>query len=207
MADVFNDNLDSNLSLNGQFASLEPMQIDHVEGLNSAAQDGELWNLKVTTIPNDQGMSDYVQNALSQREKGIELPFVVRRRSDNKIVGTTRYYAISRKHHNLSIGYTWYSASAQNTPINTECKYMLLSNAFDKAKSISVAWHTYHGNTRSQEAILRLGAKFEGVLRNHMILPDGRIRHTHCFSMLDEEWALAKENLRQKLLDYGHLSL
>jgi RimJ/RimL family protein N-acetyltransferase len=199
---IFKENLSPELSLNGEFACLEPLELGHVDDLNEAAKDGDLMNLKVTSIPSEDGMFDYIQRALSLKEKGIQLPFVVRRNSDNKIVGTTRYYEINEQNRNLSIGYTWYSASAQNTPINTECKHMLLSNAFDQAACISVQWHTYHGNTRSQKAILRLGAKFEGVLRNHMILPDGRIRHTHCFSMLDEEWPLAKANLEAKLAQY-----
>ena len=199
---VFNENITPDLRLNGRFARLEPLELSHVDDLNEAAKDGELWNLDVTSVPSADGMLDYVQRALSLKEQGIQLPFVVRRNSDNKVVGTTRYYEINEQNRNLSIGYTWYSASAQNTPINTECKFMLLSNAFDKASCISVQWHTYHGNTRSQKAILRLGAKFEGVLRNHMILRDGRIRHTHCFSMLDEEWPSAKANLNEKLTRY-----
>ena len=101
---------------------------------------------------------------------------------------------------NCAIGYTWYSESAQRTGINTECKLMLLQHAFEEAACISVQWHTHHDNLRSQAAIKRLGATFEGVLRNHMILPDGRIRHTHCFSMLDEEWPASKAFLMQRLV-------
>lgn len=199
---IFSESLAPDLRLNGHFACLEPLELGHVDALNLAAEDGELWNLEVTSIPDADGMLAYVQRALHLKEQGTQMPFVIRRNSDKKIVGTTRYYQISEQNRNLSIGYTWYSASAQKTPINTECKFMLLSNAFDKASCVSVQWHTYHGNTRSQQAILRLGAKFEGVLRNHMILPDGRIRHTHCFSMLDEEWLLAKTNLEEKLGRY-----
>lgn len=202
LTNPFKDNLHAELSLKGDFASLEPLERHHVAELNLAASDGDLWLLKVTTVPTADTMLAYVDKALKNKEQGRELPFVIRRLSDNKIVGTTRYYAISNEHKNLSIGYTWYSASAQRTPINTECKFMLLRNAFDKAKCISVQWHTYHGNTRSQQAILRLGAKFEGVLRNHMILPDGRIRHTHCFSMLDSEWPDARNALVNKLSTY-----
>lgn len=201
----FKDALKVELSLKGDFASLEPLEHHHVAALNLAASDGELWALKVTTVPTADAMSDYVDKALTNREQGTELPFVIRRLSDSKIVGTTRYYAINHQHKNLSIGYTWYSVSAQRTPINTECKFMLLRNAFDKARCISVQWHTYHGNTRSQQAILRLGAKFEGVLRNHMILPDGRIRHTHCFSMLDSEWPEAAIALGSKLNSYRNV--
>lgn len=198
----FTDSLKPNLCLKGTYANLEPLELDHVNELNMAAEDGQLWRLSVTTVPTSDSMLAYVELALENKKQGKQLPFVIRRLSDNKIVGTTRYYDISQRNRNLSIGYTWYSESAQRTPINTECKFMLLQNAFDQADCISVQWHTYHGNERSQQAILRLGAKFEGVLRNHMILPDGRIRHTHCFSMIDTEWADAKVNLHNKLQRY-----
>lgn len=183
----FLDALPHQLTLTGEYASLEPMQLSHVSDLNEAAADGQLWHLSVTTVPDKRGMRDYVEHALRQRDSGNELPFVVRRLCDNRVVGSTRYYQIKPQHRNFSIGFTWYSESAQRTAINTECKLMLLQYAFEKAGCISVQWHTYHGNKRSQAALVRLGASVEGVLRNHMILADGRIRHTHCYSMLDQE--------------------
>jgi len=195
----FRDNLPHNLTLLGKHAALEPMTLSHVDDLNLAAADGALWNLKVTTVPTVESMITFVEHALRQRDKGHELPFVIRRLTDDRIVGTTRYYQIKPVNRNFSIGYTWYSESAQRTGVNTECKLLLLEHAFEKAGCISVQWHTHHENIRSQEAIKRLGAKFEGVLRNHMILPDGRIRHTHCFSMLDEEWPTSKTYLQQRL--------
>lgn len=197
--ETFQQKMSQDLMLKGDHAALEPMQLSHVVDLNSAASDGELWQLKVTTVPTEQGMQIYVEQALKQRTKGYQLPFVIRRLSDNKIVGTTRYYQISPTNRNCSIGYTWYSKSAQRTGINSECKLMLLEHAFEKAACISVQWHTHHENTRSQAAITRLGASFEGVLRNHMILADGRIRHTHCFSMLDTEWPASKAFLQSRL--------
>ncbi len=195
----FKDKLPHSLTLSGTHAVLEPMQLAHVVDLNIAANDGELWRLKVTRVPTEQGMQAYVEHALQQRDKGREFPFVIRRLSDKRIVGTTRYYQISSTNRNCSIGYTWYSKSAQRTGINSECKLMLLEHAFEQLSCISVQWHTHHENTRSQEAIRRLGASFEGVLRNHMILPDGRIRHTHCFSMLDTEWPSSKAHLEERL--------
>ncbi len=199
----FREALPKDLAFNGQHASLEPLQLPHIVDLNNAASDGELWNLKVTSVPDKLGMTAYVKKALENREEGSELPFVIRRASDQKIVGSTRYYFINSSNRNLSIGYTWYSASAQRTLINTECKHMLLQHAFEQAGAISVQWHTHHENTRSQAAIKRLGAKFEGILRNAQILPDGRIRHTHCFSMLDEEWPASKAFLEDRLTHYG----
>ena len=198
-AKQFRDSLPHDLSLVGEYAVLEPMELSHINDLNVAAADGELWNLKVTTVPNEQGMSAYVAHAIRQRDKGRELPFVIRRLSDKRIVGATRYYQINATNRNFSIGYTWLSESAQRTSINTECKLMLLQHAFEKASCISVQWHTHHQNTRSQAAIKRLGASLEGVLRNHMILADGRIRHTHCFSLLDTEWPASKAYLLERL--------
>lgn len=199
MDQKFAEALTHQLTLNGKHASLEPMQLSHVGDLNDAAADGELWRLSITSVPTEPNMLNYVEHALRRRDIGAELPFVVRRLSDNKVVGTTRYYQVKPEHRNLSIGYTWYSESAQRTAINTECKLMLLRHAFEEAACISVQWHTHHDNVRSQAAILRLGARFEGVLRNHMILVDGRIRHTHCFSMLDDEWPASKAYLTKRL--------
>lgn len=197
--DPFLIRLPETLTLSGEFTILEPLQFSHIESLNSAAADGELWKLEVTSVPRKEQMHDYVEQAIEQRSKGRELPFVIRRSVDNQVVGITRYYDISSVNRNLSIGYTWYAQSAQRTAINTECKLLLLTYAFEVLRCISVQWHTHHQNLRSQAAILRLGAKFEGVLRNHRILPDGRIRHTHCFSMLDTEWPESKAFLSNRL--------
>lgn len=193
----------SEVSFSGEHASLEPMQLEHVEDLNQAAADGDLPQLKFTTVPTPDSMLKVVEAAIAKRKQGTQMPFVIRRSSDQKIVGSTRYYFINPASRNVSIGYTWYSASAQRTMINTDCKLMLLQHAFEQAGAISVQWHTHHENTRSQAAIRRLGAKFEGVLRNAQILPDGRIRHTHCFSMLDHEWPAAKAFLEQRLRHYA----
>jgi len=191
------------LTLSGKYACLEPMQAEHSEALGLAAADGELWNLKFTGVPTIAGMPEMVEKAIEKRCAGTEFPFVVRRQSDQKIVGATRYYFLSQENRNLSIGYTWYAKSAQRTSINTECKLMLLRYAFEQLSCISVAWHTDNLNHNSQAAIQKLGAKFEGVLRNHKIMPDGRIRHTHCFSMLDTEWRESEEILEHRLNKYN----
>ena len=193
------DGLPHDLTLVGQHTALEPMSLQHVDALNDAAADGELWKLHFTSVPSADKMSDVVSEAIEQRKAGNQLPFVVRRVNDGRIVGATRYYYISPQNRNLSIGYTWYAASAQRTAINTECKLLMLTHAFEALGCISVQWHTHHDNVRSQTAIQRLGAKFEGVLRNHLIMPDGSIRHTHCFSMLDEEWPKSKAFLISRL--------
>ena len=199
----FIDGLSPTLQLEGKHVILEPLSIQHVASLGDAACDGKLWELNFTNVPRaDQNLlavEALVTHALKKRDTGLELPFVVRRVSDNKIVGTTRFYAIESQHRNLSIGYTWYAKSAQRTAINTECKFMMLRHAFEQLNCISVQWHIDHRNIASQKAVERLGAVKEGVLRNHKIMPDGSYRHTHCYSMLDTEWEPAKQFLLQSL--------
>ena len=199
MTQAFNNGLADTLTLTGKHAELQALSIEHIDALNHAAADGELWNLHYTNVPNPQQMPKVIADALDNQSEGKEFPFVVRRLSDAKIVGSTRYYFIEPAHRNLSIGYTWYAQSAQRTAINTECKLLLLQHAFENLKCISVQWHVDDQNTRSQAAVERLGAKFEGILRNHKIMRDGRYRHTHCYSMLDSEWPAAKTFLTERL--------
>ena len=195
----FRAGLPLDLTLVGQQVRLEPLSSSHIEDLSAAAADGELWKLHYTVVPTAEQMPAMVEDALQNRDAGSEYPFVVRRLSDNRVVGTTRYYFISEQDRNLSIGYTWYAASVHRTGINTECKLLLLQHAFEKLGCIAVHWHTHHENTRSQTAIKRLGAKFDGVIRNHKIMPNGTIRHTHCFSMIDSEWPQSKAFLMGRL--------
>ncbi|MBX2848487.1 MAG: GNAT family N-acetyltransferase [Acidiferrobacterales bacterium] len=179
----------------GQFAILEPLRDEHLDELITAVKDGELWNLTCTTVPSPTTMAQTIDEALKEKLEGGQFPFVVRRVADDKIVGSTRYYFIRPKNRNLSIGFTWYSKSAQRTVINTQSKLLLLSYAFETLNCISVAFHVDDTNLVSQAAVKRLGAKHEGVLRNDRIMPDGRIRNTHCFSIIDSEWPTIKEKL------------
>jgi len=203
MSERFIKGLHAELSFKGEYASLEPLSISHAAALGAAACDGRLWELPFTNVPradiNLKEVERLIIDTLAQRENGTQLPFVVRRLRDNKIVGTTRFYAIEAQHRNLSIGYTWYAKSAQRTALNTECKYMLLKHAFESLGCISVQWHIHHDNLASQKAVERLGAIKEGVLRNHKIMRDGSYRHTHCYSMLDTEWEKSKAFLEQSL--------
>jgi RimJ/RimL family protein N-acetyltransferase len=170
--------------------------LQHCEELGDAAADGELWNLHFTGVPRRSKVKAYVSEGLANPQ---HFAFVVRRNSDRKIIGCTRYYDIQADHRNLAIGYTWYSKSVQRTAVNTETKLLLLSHAFERLKCIGVAFHTDNQNYPSQAAIERLGATKEGVLRNHRIMPDGRIRHTWCYSIVDSEWPAIKKNLQQRL--------
>lgn len=193
------ENLSLDLTLAGNHVTLVPTQLEHIGGLIEAASNGELWNLLYTSVPNPEQMKSAVEKAITQRDNGTEFPFVVLCADTGRVLGTTRYYLVDPVHRNLSIGYTWYAEDVQRSGVNTETKYLLLEHAFERMNCISVQWHTDHRNKRSQAAIKRLGAKFEGVLRNHKIMPDGVIRHTYCYSMLDSEWPAAKDFLMSRL--------
>ncbi len=199
MLDKFHAGLPENLILTGQHAALEAMLSSHLDDLNLAAADGELWKLNVTRVPDHCEMPAVIEEALANKIAGEQFPFVVRRLSDGRIVGSTRYYDIKPDFRNLAIGFTWYSESAQRTAINTECKLLLLTHAFEKLDCISVAFHVDHTNLVSQAAVERLGAKRDGFLRNHQIMPDGRIRHTVCYSIIDSEWPEIKSRLTDRL--------
>ena len=187
------------LSLVGEFAILEPLQLEQVPELIAAAADGELWNLNFTSVPTPETTEQYVQEALDNQTVGHQHPFAIRRKSDGRIVGCTRFYEIQQQHFNLAIGYTWYAKSAQRTAINTECKLMLLTHAFEQLDCISVMFHTDDQNPISQAAIARLGATKDGVLRNHKIVAGGRYRHTWQFSIIDSEWPQIKQRLVDRL--------
>lgn len=187
------------LVLQNDFVRLEPLEAAHEEALVEAAADGELWNLIYTGVPRAETARAYIREALDECARGNQYPFVVRRLHDQRIVGSTRYYDISSEHQNLAIGYTWYAQSAQRTVVNTACKSLLLEHAFEKLRCICVAFHTDQLNTRSQAAIARLGARKDGVLRNHRIMPNGRIRDTWCFSIAHAEWPGIKQRLSQRL--------
>ena len=171
----------------------------HAESLLAAAADGELWNSTVTLVPSRENIGEYIDAALQAQAGGRELPFVVIRKSSDTVVGTTRFYDIERNDRRVAIGYTWLSLSAQRTPINTEAKLLLLTHAFENWQCVRVELITDFLNDQSRAAILRLGAKEEGVLRNHMIMPSGRIRDSVCFSIIDAEWPEVKARLLNRL--------
>jgi RimJ/RimL family protein N-acetyltransferase len=185
--------------LEGQHVRLEPLSPAHEESLIAAAADGELWNSTVTIVPSRATMSAYISAALSAQARGLELPFVIIRQPSRQVVGSTRFYAIERDHQRVEIGYTWLAASAQRTRVNTEAKLLLLTQAFESWHCIRVGFVTDVLNQQSRTAILRLGAKQEGVLRNHMILPGGRYRDSVCFSIIEAEWPEVKAGLKAKL--------
>lgn len=184
--------------LEGRQVRLEPLQIAHADDLARAAADGDLWTRWYTSVPRPEAMQVYVDAALSQQAAGIMLPFVVRT-PDGDIVGTTRYYDNDSATPRLQIGYTWYAARVQRTGLNTEAKVLLLSHAFETLGCIAVGFQTSWFNHASRAAIARLGAKQDGVIRNHLRHADGSIRDSVVFSIIDSEWPAVKRSLQAKL--------
>jgi RimJ/RimL family protein N-acetyltransferase len=184
------------VSLTGRYATVEPLAREHEAAIRKAAADGELWKLWYTSVPAPDRTVDWLDIALDMRERQGAMPFIVRDASSGAIVGSTRYFNVDAVHRRLEIGHTWYAQSAQRTAINTECKLLLLTHAFETLRCIAVEFRTHWFNHRSRQAILRLGAKQDGVLRNHQILPDGSKRDTVVFSIIDGEWPAVKRNLQ-----------
>jgi len=187
------------LTLSSDRIRLRLLTIEDSKDLVLAASDGELWNLPFTVIPSAETVDEYVNNALDGYKSGTVLPFVVENTLTGKIIGSTRLWKIDRKNLKLEIGSTWYSKSWQRTYANTETKYLLLKYAFEELNCIRVQFTTDVLNEKSQTAILRLGAKKEGIVRNERIMPDGRKRNSVRFSIIDDEWYQVKENLIKKL--------
>ena len=187
------------VTLTGSKVILEPLSLEHLDGLISAVKDGELWNLWFTSIPAPEKAGEYIKTALDMRENAGAMPFVVRDRESNKIIGCTRYFNVDEVNQRLEIGYTWYSESYQRTAANTECKYLLLSHAFEKLDAIAVEFRTHWHNHKSRAAIARLGAKQDGVLRNHQRTADGSYRDTVVFSIINLEWPAVRQSLMFKL--------
>jgi RimJ/RimL family protein N-acetyltransferase len=187
--------------LEGRHVRLVPLSPVHEEPLVAAAADGELWNSAFTLVPTRDTMAAYIAAALEAQARGQELPFVIIRKSsgEDHVVGSTRFYLIDRENRHLEIGYTWLAASAQRTAVNTEAKLLLLTHAFESLRCIRVALITDVLNQQSRTAILRLGAKQEGILRNHLIMPDGRYRDSVYFSIVEAEWPQVKAGLEARL--------
>jgi RimJ/RimL family protein N-acetyltransferase len=186
------------VSLEGVHATLEPLAASHVSALAEAAGDGELWRLWYTGVAVPERMDEYVATALDMRERLGAMPFVVRDRSGS-IVGCTRFFNVDAANRRVEIGHTWYAKRVQRTPLNTECKLMLLTHAFEKLECIAVEFRTHWFNHASRAAIARLGAKQDGVLRNHQVTADGIKRDTVVFSILDSEWPAVKRHLAFQL--------
>ncbi|HBN6206282.1 TPA: GNAT family N-acetyltransferase [Vibrio parahaemolyticus] len=183
--------------LEGNFVVLEPLKEVHIEPLKKAVLDGEPWKLWFANVPNPENMSDYVKQAILDAKNG-NIAFAVRAKSSGNVVGSTRYYNVDEANRRVMIGYTWYSDSVKRSPINTECKLLLLNNLFENSNAIAVEFRTHFFNQASRAAIERLGAKQDGILRNHQVMKDGSYRDTVVYSIIASEWPAVKSNLLSK---------
>ena len=184
------------VTLKGEHATLEPLGAGHEAALRDAAADGELWRLWYTSVAPPDQIGDYIARALDMRERLGAMPFAVRHNTTGNVVGCTRYFNVDATNRRLEIGHTWYSKRVQRTAVNTECKLLLLTHAFEALRCIAVEFRTHWFNHASRVAIERLGAKQDGVLRNHQLLPDGSKRDTVVFSIIDGEWPAVRRHLK-----------
>lgn len=179
---------------------LVPLSLEHEHGLRAAAADGELWNIRVTSVPAPHETHGYIETALRMREEGSRFPFAVIDAASSKVLGSTSFHDIVPAVRRVEIGWTWYAKRSQRTHLNTTCKLMLLTHAFDMLGCHVVGWRTDNFNFASQRAIERLGAKKDGVLRGHALRRDGTIRDTVMYSVTAGEWPEVRAHL-QYLLD------
>ena len=191
------------VTLEGRHVLLSPMARERADALatalGTAAADGNMWESIVTSIPRPEETRAYVDQALAELDRGVSMPFVTIDRASGKVVGSTRYMNIEAPHRRLEIGTTWIGKSYQRTALNTEAKYLMLKHAFETLRCIAVDLRTHEKNAQSRAAIERLGAKLDGILRNHRILPDGSLRNTASYSIVDTEWPEVKARLEARL--------
>lgn len=186
--------------LTGGFVRLEPLSEAHVQGLAAIGIDQDIWRLMPYGDIREQGdLLRWVRGLLALADQGTDIPFAVIHLASGRVAGATRYMELRPAHRGVEIGGTWYGADFRRTAVNTECKYLLLRHAFEVMGCIRVQFKTDLRNERSQRAIERVGAVKEGILRNHMILPDGTYRHSVYYSVLDSEWPAVKVRLEEKL--------
>ncbi|WP_027835885.1 GNAT family N-acetyltransferase [Maritalea myrionectae] len=187
------------ITLEAQTAKLVPLSHDHLADLQAASAEGELHKLWYTSIAAPEKMEAEIDRRLGLEAEGMMLPFSVVDQRTGKIIGQTTFLNLNSTNRRAEIGATWYAKAAQRSPINTECKLMLLTHAFKDIKVNVVEFRTHHLNHQSRRAIERLGAKLDGILRNHMIMPNGSLRDTAVYSVLPHEWPAIKANLQWQL--------
>lgn len=187
------------LVLETELVQLRPLRAADKTQLVAAAADGRLWELWYTQVPSAETVDAYVDYALSEQAAGRALPFVVVEKTSGEVIGTTRLCNADTANKRLEIGYTWYASRVQRSAINSQCKLALLAHAFEQLGAIAVEFRTHWHNQASRAAIARLGAKQDGVLRSHRLDPDGALRDTVVFSILDSEWPTVRKSLQFKL--------
>jgi len=187
------------VELLGEHGSLVPLSPDHCAALAAAVRDGELWRLWYTSVAAPADMADDIERRLASRAQGSCLPFTVIEVASGEPVGMTTYMNIDAINRRVEIGATWYRRRVQRTPLNTECKLMLLRHAFENLDCIAVEFRTHFFNTASRRAIERLGAKLDGILRSHTLDREGALRDTCVYSILASEWPTVRQNLTWRL--------
>jgi len=195
MASIFN----STFELKGEKVKLIPLKIEHAKNLLEASNDGNLSKLWFTSVPDKTNINTYIKTALNEFTNGKSIPFTVVESTSGKIIGSTRFMNIDSKNKRLEIGHTWFSKSHQKTGINIESKLLLLTYAFEELNCIAVEFRTHWHNLPSRNAIAKLGAKQDGILRNHSYDKMGNLRDTVVFSIIKSEWQTVKYNLKYRL--------
>jgi RimJ/RimL family protein N-acetyltransferase len=187
------------VTLTDRGITLVPLSFDHEAGLRAAAADGELWNIRVTSVPEPENTRKYIEDALAMREAGNRFAFCVTESTTGRVLGSSSYHDILPAVKRVEIGYTWYAKSAQRTHVNSTCKLLLMTHAFETLGCAVVGWRTDNFNFASQAAIERLGAKKDGVIRGHAMRRDGTIRDTVMYSLRQGEWPEVKAQLLYSL--------
>ncbi|MEK9775107.1 MAG: GNAT family protein [Quisquiliibacterium sp.] len=187
------------VTLSGIHACLEPLRREHESELAAAVSDGQLWQLWYTTVPKPEAVAKEVARRLELQGAGLMLPFSVRDLASGALVGMTTYMNVDAPNRRVEIGSTWYAKRVQRSALNTECKLMLLRHAFETLGCIAVEFRTHFMNRQSRNAIERLGAKLDGVLRSHMLMPNGSLRDTAVYSIIGTEWPAVQANLEWEL--------
>ncbi|AXC10822.1 hypothetical protein ACPOL_1476 [Acidisarcina polymorpha] len=185
--------------LEGERVRLEPLTLDHLPELAEVAFEPTIWRWMSVWVTNDEELELFVAKALADARAGSAVVWVTRSKSDGKVAGATRLYDISQQHRTMELGFTWLHPNYHRTGVNVEAKYLQLGHAFQGMNAARVAFKTHHENMRSQRAIAALGAKPEGTFRNHMIMPDGSVRHSVWYSIIREEWPVVKASLEARL--------
>jgi N-acetyltransferase len=187
------------ITLHADKLRLEPLALVHEAGLQEAARDGELWNIRVTSVPKPEETRKYIEDALAMREAGNRFAFAVIEATTGKVLGSTSYHDILPAVKRVEIGYTWYGKSSQRSHVNTTCKLLMMQHAFETLGCYVVGWRTDNFNFASQAAIERLGAKKDGIIRGHALRRDGTIRDTVMYSLRSGEWPEVKAQLLHSL--------
>ena len=185
--------------LEGRHVRLEPLAKEHLAGLARVGLDEELWRWIPVPVRTAEELAEYIETALEEQKRGVSLPFALIEKATGRAIGSTRYGNIDRTHHRVEIGWTWVAREWQRSAVNTEAKYLLLQHAFETLGCIRVELKTDSLNEKSRAAILRIGAKEEGIFRNHMITSSGRLRHSVYFSIVNSEWPAVKARLESLL--------